>query len=37
MTEREKVWREGLPIRKSHLSSLQVSRDRLLRETEETR
>lgn len=35
MTEREKVWREGLPIRKSHLSSLQASRDRLLRETEE--
>lgn len=34
MTEREKVWREGLPIRKSHLSSLQASRDRLLRETE---
>jgi len=34
MTEKEKIWREGLPIRKSHLSTLQASRDRLLRETE---
>ena len=33
--QEEVVRREGLPLRKSHLSTLQASRDRLLRETEE--